>query len=97
MSDIEKHEEQIYTRDARSSDQNEGYLVDATRLDSNEGLKTSSDGRHILIPQPTEDPNDPVNWSKVRKHIVLFIIAYTAFLPDYGSATGAVTLLPQAK
>ena len=50
----------------------------------------------ILLPQPSNDPHDPLNWSWTRKHLILIIISMTAFLPDYGSATGAVTLLPQA-
>ena len=48
-------------------------------------------------PKPSEDPDDPLNWSRARKHVFLFVISATAFLADYGSATGAVTLLPQAK
>jgi hypothetical protein len=51
----------------------------------------------ILIPQPSEDPHDPLNWSSWRKHITLIVISMTAFLPDYGSATGAVALIPQSK
>jgi hypothetical protein len=59
-------------------------------------LKTTKDGRTVLFPQPSEDPKDPLNWSTTKKHIILFIISFAAFLPDYGSATGAVTLIPQA-
>lgn len=58
-------------------------------------LKTSEDG-HILYPQPSDDPNDPLNWSWRKKHLILFVISATSFLPDYGSATGAVTLIPQS-
>ena len=54
------------------------------------------DGRTVLIPQPSHDPNDPLTWTWKKKHILLFVIAAAAFLPDYGSATGAVTLIPQA-
>ncbi|KAL9578112.1 MAG: hypothetical protein Q9203_007211 [Teloschistes exilis] len=58
-------------------------------------LKASEDG-HILYPQPSDDPNDPLNWSWGKKHLILFVISATSFLPDYGSATGAVTLIPQS-
>lgn len=71
----------------------EGYVVDA---ESGENVKVAKDGHTRLIPQPSDDPNDPLNWSKRRKHIILFIVSFIAFLPDFGSATGAVTLLPQA-
>lgn len=73
----------------------EGYVVDAGK-DSEVELKVARDGHTVLIPQPSDDPHDPLNWSRTRKHVFLFIISATAFLPDYGSATGAVTLLPQA-
>lgn len=73
----------------------EGYVLD-TSLAQHEGLKTTTDGKTVLIPQPSESPNDPLNWSSFRKHLILIIISAAAFLPDYGSATGAVTLIPQA-
>ena len=91
------HEE---SRTNSSSDGDElvdrtGYLVDANFADSN--VKTTADGKTVLIPQPSDDPNDPLNWSWGKKHLFLFIIAATSLLPDYGSATGAVTLIPQAE
>lgn len=52
-------------------------------------------GDQTLDPQPTSDPNDPLNWSSAKKHLFLFIVACTAFLPDYGSSTGAITNLVQ--
>lgn len=76
-----------------------GYIVDVSLIKDKtlvEHLKLAPDGRTILIPQPSQDPNDPLNWSWFKKHLILIIISATAFLPDYGSATGAVALLPQA-
>lgn len=73
------------------------YVLDATRIHSDEQLKTSRDGHNVLIPQPSKDQNDPLNWSQTKKNVILFVISATAFLPDYGSATGAVTLIPQAE
>lgn len=72
----------------------EGYLIDST--DGSGTVKLARDGHTRLIPQPSDDPNDPLNWSPFRKHLILFIVSFAALLPDYGSATGAVTLLPQA-
>ncbi|PMD42275.1 MFS general substrate transporter [Hyaloscypha variabilis F] len=77
-----------------------GYIVDVSALTDKslaERLKLAPDGHTILIPQPSDDPNDPLNWSWQKKHITLIIIGMTAFLPDYGSATGAVALIPQSK
>ena len=74
----------------------DGYILDADRLDDDKVYKLAKDGRTVLIPQPSDDPNDPLNWSTTKKHVILFIVSLCAFLPDYGSATGAVTLIPQA-
>ncbi|KAL8943019.1 MAG: hypothetical protein Q9216_001307 [Gyalolechia sp. 2 TL-2023] len=84
----------------------EGYIINADHLKSGlktrddievTSLKTASDGHTVLVPQPTDDPNDPLNWSSLRKHTLLLVISYTAFLPDYGSAIGAIALVPQSE
>jgi hypothetical protein len=79
--------------DLHEYNEQSGYIITDTAHDN---LKRAKDGTTILLPQPSDDPNDPLNWSTFRKHLILIIISMTAFLPDYGSATGAVTLLPQA-
>jgi MFS family permease len=61
-----------------------------------ETLKYNKDHTILLDPQPSNDKNDPLNWSQTKKNLVLFIISFIALLPDYGSATGAVTLIPQS-
>ncbi|KAF2721797.1 MFS general substrate transporter [Polychaeton citri CBS 116435] len=77
---------------------NEGYVLDAGRHGSDIGdLKTTEDGKTVLIPQPTDSPDDPLNWSTRKKHTILFLISAIAFLPDFGSSMGAVTLIPQSK
>lgn len=72
----------------------EGYVIDDS--EEGEGVRYAKDGHTRLIPQPSDDPNDPLNWSWRKKHIILLVVAAAAFLPDYGSATGAVTLEAQA-
>ena len=74
--------------------ESEGYVINIERGGTT--VKLAKDGRTRLIPQPSDDPKDPLNWSWRVKHTMLFIVALTAFLPDYGSATGAITLLAQA-
>ena len=78
-------------------DSHNGYVLDAARLSQNDAIKLSRDERTILIPQPSDDPNDPLNWSQYRKNLILALVCACTFLPDYGSVTGAVTLIPQAK
>ncbi|KAF1996209.1 MFS general substrate transporter [Amniculicola lignicola CBS 123094] len=53
------------------------------------GLKhgTGKDADIILIPQPSEDPNDPLNWSQTKKWTITLIIAF-------GSVIYAAVLAP---
>ena len=73
-----------------------GYILDVNQLGPNISTKTAPDGQTVLIPQPNDSSDDPLNWSQAKKHTVLAVIIACTFLPDYGSATGAVTLIPQA-
>jgi hypothetical protein len=59
-------------------------------------MMTSEDGKTILVPQPSDHPDDPLNWSSVKKHSILLSVAAISFLPNYGSATGATVLEAQA-
>ncbi|KAL9607898.1 MAG: hypothetical protein Q9167_007236 [Letrouitia subvulpina] len=74
-----------------------GYVLDASQLSSHDSLKLAADGKTVLIPQPSDDPNDPLNWPQVKKNVLLAVVCACTFLPDYGSVTGAVTLIAQAK
>ena len=73
------------------------YALDTEALQNVSDLKLAADGHTVLIPQPSTDPQDPLNWSSFRKHLIVFCISVCAFLPDNGSATGAVVLLTQSK
>lgn len=75
---------------------NDGYILDATQLDPSQSAKLARDGQTVLIPQPSDNPDDPLNWSQTKKHIILAVVCACTFLPDYGSVTGAITLTPQA-
>ena len=72
-------------------------VLDINQLgDQGQGLQVAHDGKTVLIPQPSSDPNDPLNWSALKKHITLLVITVVSFLPDFGSSIGIVALLPQA-
>jgi len=79
----------------------QGYVLDEATLRQQLGLsadaklKTAKDGKTVLIPQPSDDPRDPLNWPTWRKHMTLLVICIAGAMGDYGSATGAITLLPQ--
>jgi hypothetical protein len=51
------------------------HLTSEVKLYDDSGLlKTASDGRTVLIPQPSDDPRDPLNWSSLKKHTVLLLL-----------------------
>lgn len=80
----------------------EGYLVDEAKLREKLGLgpdvplKKSKSGI-VLIPQPTEDPEDPLNWPRWKKAVMLIVISVNACTADYSAATGASALIPLAQ
>jgi hypothetical protein len=80
----------------------EGYVLDEARLREKFGLapdvplKKSKKG-DVLIPQPTDDPEDPLNWSRWKKAAILLFIGVSAATSDYSAATGASALIPQAE
>lgn len=73
----------------------EGYTLDATLYES-DNLKLAGDGRTVLIPQPSDDPEDPLNWPRKKKLAILFTMSTIAFLPEFGSATGIPAIVPQS-
>ncbi|EON61602.1 hypothetical protein W97_00817 [Coniosporium apollinis CBS 100218] len=81
------------------------YIVDKeipeTALESGtispNGLKTTADGKTILIPQPSDDPNDPLNWSWVKKHTVFAALLPGCFLTDWVITWGSTLFEMQAK
>lgn len=74
----------------------EGYIVDPSRYPNHAaGLKTSNDG-FVLIPQPLDSSQDPLNWSFRKKWAIVAIIAYIAALADYTGGTAIITIIPQS-
>lgn len=58
------------------ADLNRASNVGTNQLD----LKRDKSGTIILSPQPSEDPNDPLNWSLAKKWTILTIIMFGACL-----------------
>jgi hypothetical protein len=50
--------------------------IEKVSNDRHVNLKTIKDGATVLVPQPTDDPNDALNWSWARKHKVLAVLVY---------------------
>ena len=49
----------------------------------------------VLIPQPSDDPNDPLNWSWWKKHSILLTIAACAFVADFQAGAAAPCIVVQ--
>jgi hypothetical protein len=41
---------------------------------------TGGDVNIILVPQPSEDPNDPLNWSRFQKNLSFGILCFGAMI-----------------
>jgi hypothetical protein len=96
------HQEQIHAL----HEQEIGHDTDVVLLDIGAAhlekgdagnLKLAKDGHTVLVPQPSEDPNDPLNWSSTRKHLLLAVVSFTAFLGDFGSAAGIPLIVVQGE
>ena len=75
----------------------EGYVLDPSRYPNGAAdLKTTDDGQFVLIPQPLDTSDDPLNWSPRKKALILTIIAYIASLADYTGGTAILTIIPQS-
>ena len=89
------------TLDLERVGETQGYILDEAQLKEKLGLAPDvslkkSDKGVVLIPQPSDDPEDPLNWSPVKKGLILLVLAVNACTADYSAATGASALLPQA-
>ncbi|EXJ96298.1 hypothetical protein A1O1_01424 [Capronia coronata CBS 617.96] len=58
-----------------------GVLLDAGTKNEYH-LKVAKDGHTVLLPQPSDNPEDPLLWSVFNKHALLFTLAYGAFTAD---------------
>lgn len=46
-------------------------------------LKLARDGKTILDPQPSDSPQDPLNWSSLKKNAVFLSLLPGCFLTDW--------------
>lgn len=94
---VELGEEKTYRHTVDEIGDHGAHVLDVQQLGADaRSFKTAFDGRTVLIPQPSDNPHDPLNWSPLKKHITLGVVAVVAFMPDFGSSMGVITLLPQA-
>ncbi|KAF5026371.1 hypothetical protein F66182_1579 [Fusarium sp. NRRL 66182] len=66
-----------------------GVLLNVDRAEGT-SLRLAADGH------PTDDPNDPLNWSSRKKHLILLVVAWAALTSDFTSASGSAPVILQA-
>ena len=66
------------------------------QVSDSDNLKLAKDGKTVLIPQPSDSPNDPLNWSWSKKHSVLASFVFASLLTDFGITYGTVLFQAQA-
>jgi MFS family permease len=49
----------------------------------------------VLVPQPSDDANDPLNWASWKKHMLLVLVAFGGWNADFASGVGIPSLLLQ--
>jgi MFS family permease len=67
-------------------------MATAEHLNGTERLFPATHGDIELIPTPTDDPNDPLNWSRARRYwnafLVLLIVGFTAATSNDAGTAG---------
>ncbi|CAN6675008.1 protein Hol1p [Trichomonascus vanleenenianus] len=76
----------------------DGYPIPGTVriLDLNEPSQRESD-HVVLVPQPSKDPNDPLNWPRYKKNIVFGLTCFYVFMAAGQSAGLSPALLSMEK
>ncbi|KAF1808393.1 MFS general substrate transporter [Eremomyces bilateralis CBS 781.70] len=88
-SRVEKEGTYIVTKQVRPESEESGR-------DAERDLKTAKDGKTVLIPQPSNDPEDPLNWSWTKKHAVFLALIPGCLLTDWVITWGATLFEQQA-
>jgi len=95
-SDAERNSNRALVDEAQEA--LKGYVLDPSRYpDHAAGLKTTPGGRYVLIPQPLDTPDDPLNWSPRKKFFILATVAYISFLADYVGSNTIIAVIPQSE
>jgi len=47
-------------------------------------IKQTGSKGPVLVPQPSSNPHDPLNWSRKRKALIIFIANFFSFMLGFG-------------
>lgn len=53
---------------------------------------STAHGHRVLVPQPSSDPNDPLNWSRTWKTLTMIGMAVSSFSNGFGPLSEAPQL-----
>jgi hypothetical protein len=87
----------------RNVDESGSYMLDEASYRHKHGLhpdvvvKKTKDGKKVLIPQPKDSRDDPLNWSPMKKRAIMVVLVVNAFTAYYSAATGASASSAQAE
>ncbi|KAK9774121.1 putative Major facilitator superfamily domain-containing protein [Seiridium cardinale] len=72
---------------------------DSSKPAGGPGIKTSHmlHQKVILIPAPSEDPADPLNWTRTRKYVILAVLCFATFGGFTSSLAGQLEVAPLSK
>ncbi|RGP64964.1 hypothetical protein FSPOR_7578 [Fusarium sporotrichioides] len=69
---------------------------DGSRLVDKFPPEARAEAGTLLLPQLTDDPNDPLNWPSRKKHLILLVVARAALTSDSTYAAGSALVILQA-
>lgn len=72
------------------------HYLESTDIKHVTTLKHAPDGV-LLVPQPTDDPSDPLNWSLWKKVATLFIVSLASFIGIAQALANQSGFISQAK
>ncbi|KIW98132.1 uncharacterized protein Z519_01716 [Cladophialophora bantiana CBS 173.52] len=58
--------------------------------------RLAKDEHSVVVPQPSDDAQDPLNWSASKKHRILITLAVAVFMADFQATSGVPCLIPQS-
>ena len=91
----------MYSNDSRDlEDGRQDQIHEAstgTQKELSGSMAASAADSSIPDGERSNDHLNPRKWSWMQKHVTLLVLSATAFVPDYGAASGASTQIPQAQ
>jgi tricorn protease-like protein len=86
----------VYLKEGEKADSHDLHTISRiTTLGSQAGTvkNFNKDGEIILIPTPSSDPNDPLNWSQAYKWYITVLVVLAAFMVNLTVAGPSLAII----